>query len=181
MLEEERVCMPELSNFHLTRLLALRILTANPGQAERLSSQQSETSSIPAFPKLELVMEGQHNTNTFADAEAYSYDVDNTSSRETQRAQCKAATLNYAPVVDALELHPFADIFPLLKGNELDRMVADIKRNGLREPIIRTPDGRILDGRNRYLACRALKLEPWFETTEELPEKWLSFVFSNPS
>jgi len=27
--------------------------------------------------------------------------------------------------------------------------------------------------------CESVRgLEPWFETTEELPEKWLSFVFS---
>lgn len=52
----------------------------------------------------------------------------------------------------ALELHPLCTLFPRLSGAEFDALVADIRANGLREPII-THDGMILDGGNRYRAC----------------------------
>jgi hypothetical protein len=54
-----------------------------------------------------------------------------------------------------LEFHPLADIFPLLEGREFDSLVADIKASGLHEAIW-LYQGQILDGRNRYSACRSL-------------------------
>jgi hypothetical protein len=53
----------------------------------------------------------------------------------------------------ALEFHPLADLFPLMMGNEFGEFVADIKANGLREKIT-LYEGKILEGRNRYRACR---------------------------
>jgi hypothetical protein len=35
-----------------------------------------------------------------------------------------------------------------------NRLAADIAANGPREPIWRHQDGRIVDGRNRWLACQ---------------------------
>lgn len=68
------------------------------------------------------------------------------------------------------EVHPFADAFPLIDGEEFDELVRDIKRNGLREPIILNHDKTILvDGRNRWRACEAASADPVFET---LPERY---------
>lgn len=62
------------------------------------------------------------------------------------------------------EVHPFAAAFPLLDGDEFDELVADVKKNGLREPIVLSQDQRVLiDGRNRYLACEAAGADPVFE------------------
>lgn len=63
------------------------------------------------------------------------------------------------------EVHPFAAAFPLIDGEEFEELTADIKRNGLREPIILNHDRTILiDGRNRYRACEAASADPVFET-----------------
>jgi hypothetical protein len=58
-----------------------------------------------------------------------------------------------------LQFHPLADIFPLMKGAEFDELVADIKANGLREKID-LYQGKIVDGRNRYLALQRLGIDP---------------------
>jgi ParB-like chromosome segregation protein Spo0J len=58
--------------------------------------------------------------------------------------------------------HPLADIFPIMEGQELKEFIANIKNNGLQDPIILC-DGKILDGRNRYHACIVAGVEPRFE------------------
>src|SRR5438067_4109133 len=60
-----------------------------------------------------------------------------------------------------LPYHPLANIFPLLEGAEFDELVADVKANGLLEPVVMYDD-QILDGRNRYRACRAAGVETTF-------------------
>lgn len=63
------------------------------------------------------------------------------------------------------EVHPFADKFPLLEGGEFEELAADIKRNGLREPIVLTNDkATLVDGRNRYRACEAAGVDLVYET-----------------
>lgn len=60
-----------------------------------------------------------------------------------------------------LKAHPAAEIFPLMTGQEFDGLVADIKENGQRDAIV-LHENLILDGRNRYRACRAAGVEPKF-------------------
>lgn len=52
----------------------------------------------------------------------------------------------------SLPFHPLANIFPLIEGDEFDKLVASIRDNGLRDPIV-LHDGLVLDGRNRQRAC----------------------------
>lgn len=62
-----------------------------------------------------------------------------------------------------MHAHPYADAFPLV-----DEVVAElaesIAANGLRSPVVTTPDGLILDGRHRAAACARLGIQP--ETVE---------------
>jgi len=59
-----------------------------------------------------------------------------------------------------LELHPLAELFPKMTDEEFNDLVMSIEENGLREPIWLSRDGRVLDGRHRYLACCELGIEP---------------------
>jgi hypothetical protein len=60
-----------------------------------------------------------------------------------------------------VEFHPYAEIFPLIDDADFDQLADDIKAHGLREPIW-TYEGQILDGRNRFMACAAAKVNPQF-------------------
>jgi len=62
-----------------------------------------------------------------------------------------------------LEFHPLADIFPLIEGYEFAGLVEDIRKNGLREPVVMFRD-KVLDGRNRLRACEAAGVARRFET-----------------
>lgn len=61
--------------------------------------------------------------------------------------------------MDDPTFHEVANIFPLMEDEALAQLAADIAANGLREPIWRHRDGRIIDGRNRWLACRKAGVE----------------------
>src|SRR5262249_45051901 len=60
-----------------------------------------------------------------------------------------------------IPFHPAADVFPLIPAAEFYQLVDDIKANGLQEPIV-VHEGKILDGRNRYLASLEAGVEPTF-------------------
>jgi hypothetical protein len=59
------------------------------------------------------------------------------------------------------EYHDIANVFPLMTEAELDELAKDIKANGLTCPIV-LYDDKILDGRNRYLACQKAGVTPKF-------------------
>lgn len=59
-----------------------------------------------------------------------------------------------------MQFHEAANIFPMMSDEEAIGLLDDIRENGLQKPI-ETFEGKILDGRNRYLAC--LKLGEEFD------------------
>ena len=66
-----------------------------------------------------------------------------------------------------LKFHPLCEAFPVMPPGELRDMADDIRIHGQQEPI-RLFDGKILDGRNRYMACELAGVEPKLETIKKL-------------
>ncbi len=77
----------------------------------------------------------------------------------TTPASCLATAV--VELASKLEIHPAASAFPVMVGDAFEALVQDIRERGLVHPIT-LHEGRILDGRNRYLACRAAGVEPRF-------------------
>lgn len=67
-------------------------------------------------------------------------------------------------------VHPLAELFPLIEGQQFEELVASIRENGQLDAIVLL-DGAILDGRNRFRACKAADIEPRFE----------NFIGDNPA
>jgi ParB-like chromosome segregation protein Spo0J len=61
-------------------------------------------------------------------------------------------TIAEPPQID-MPVHEAAALFPMMNGDELAKLAEDINNNGLIHPIV-THNGAIVDGRNRYVACR---------------------------
>jgi ParB-like chromosome segregation protein Spo0J len=57
--------------------------------------------------------------------------------------------------------HQYAAIFPMMKDKEIAELAEDIKKNGLRAPIV-LHKNKILDGRNRFKACKLAGVVPYF-------------------
>jgi ParB-like nuclease domain len=77
---------------------------------------------------------------------------------------------------DQSSWHDAANIFPLMSDDELQKLADDIKANGLKNPIILLED-KVLDGRNRLLACKLAGVSPDFQSrnAEKLgsPVSWV--------
>src|ERR1700731_405463 len=57
------------------------------------------------------------------------------------------------------QLHPLCELLPPMSEAELQALAEDIKTNGQLEPIL-VYKGKILDGKNRYRACKIAGVEP---------------------
>jgi ParB-like chromosome segregation protein Spo0J len=75
------------------------------------------------------------------------------------------------------EPHSLANIFPMLEKKEFDALCEDIKTNGVHEPVIIFED-KVLDGRNRYKACKRVGVEPSYELFQGDRDGALDFVIS---
>lgn len=67
------------------------------------------------------------------------------------------------------EIHPAANVFPMMKGAAFRELVEDIRVNGINEPIAFL-EGKLLDGRNRATACIELGIDPLDHACDMNPE-----------
>jgi hypothetical protein len=77
------------------------------------------------------------------------------------------------------ELHPhdLAELLPMMRAQEFEALRRDMADVGQQEPILLF-EGKILDGRNRYRACRDLGIEPKTEEFAGNREDALKYVVS---
>jgi len=61
-----------------------------------------------------------------------------------------------------LEVHPVLDCIPMMNATEFAMLQHSIQKNGQEVPITML-DRVILDGRNRYLACKNLGIKPKYQ------------------
>lgn len=73
--------------------------------------------------------------------------------------------------VKEISPHPAAELFPMLDDARLAELAADIRENGLREPI-QILDGQIIDGRNRHRACEMAGVTPQFRQVAADANPW---------
>src|ERR1700719_1063437 len=74
-------------------------------------------------------------------------------------------------------IHPLAKIFPLLPDEDLNNLAEDIKKNGLREPIVIWKD-QVIDGQNRQEACERAKVEPEYKEFEGSEDEVKALIIS---
>jgi len=76
---------------------------------------------------------------------------------------------------ETVKHHPIADVWPMMQEDQLQELATDIKKNGLIQPVW-LYQGMILDGRNRWAACKIAGVEP--KTKEYTGEEPTAFAVS---
>lgn len=71
--------------------------------------------------------------------------------------------------------HPIADVWPMLDEAKLNELADDIRKNGQLVPVW-LYEGRILDGRNRWAACKIAGVDP--KTKEYTGDEPTAFAVS---
>lgn len=75
------------------------------------------------------------------------------------------------------DIHEFCALFPVASDQDTKMLVQDIRRHGLLDAIT-IFGGKILDGRNRYTACKILNIVPRYVEFDGDDEAALDFVVS---
>jgi len=77
---------------------------------------------------------------------------------------------------EIVEVHPAANLFPMMEEAALAELAADIAANGQREPVVLW-EGKVIDGRNRLAACERVGVVPTFTALASCPDP-VAYVLS---
>ena len=80
-----------------------------------------------------------------------------------------------SPTITKYDFHDIANIYPLAKEEEFELLKESIKDRGQLSPIV-IFDKKIIDGRNRYLACKDVGVEPIIETFTGTEDEALKYA-----
>ena len=83
-------------------------------------------------------------------------------------------TTNQMKKMKPLKAHELADLFPEMTEAEFNGLTESIKKIGQIDDIILL-DGKILEGRSRFAACKIAGIEPRtrdFDSAKDIPEGW---------
>jgi hypothetical protein len=75
-------------------------------------------------------------------------------------------------------VHPLCAVYPDYTPEALVELTCDVGAHSLRDPVTFTPDGRLLDGKNRVRACELAGVEITSDMTEVHHGDPLAFVIS---
>ncbi len=81
---------------------------------------------------------------------------------------CEAVATTPSP----LRAHPAAELFPLMSEERLEQLAQSIREHGQRSPVVLC-DGLVLDGRNRWLACKRAGVTPRTIEWDGVGSPWL--------
>jgi hypothetical protein len=76
-------------------------------------------------------------------------------------------------------LHPACSAWPEMALSDLRDLANDIEANGLRDPVTLTPDGQLLDGRNRTLAALIAGVDPVATAVVHHGDPWVFSLSRN--
>ena len=89
--------------------------------------------------------------------------------------------MNFTEFINDIPVHPIASLFPMIGDDELQALADDIKAHGQREPIVvayldeaMLHEPVVIDGRNRFAACKLAGVEPEFRYAMSLNDRELS-------
>lgn len=74
-----------------------------------------------------------------------------------------------------MKAHPIADVWPMMSEDKLAELADDVRKNGQLVPVW-LYEGKILDGRNRWAACKIAGVEP--KTKEYTGDEPTAFAVS---
>lgn len=95
-----------------------------------------------------------------AEAKAAKATTKSTKPAKKKTAKFHEPTDTTQPVLEVtpeaqFDFHPYCELLPRMNSDELEALQEDIRKNGQREPGV-ILEGKILDGRNRYICCQKL-------------------------
>jgi ParB family chromosome partitioning protein len=76
-----------------------------------------------------------------------------------------------------VQVHPVANVFPMMSDHEIDDLARDILENGQRESVW-MHQGQVIDGRNRIAACERIGRAPSMREFVGTDDELLPFVVS---
>jgi len=79
-----------------------------------------------------------------------------------RKVKSETETTSAPPVaIPEYEIHKIANLLPMITGPAWKEFLESVRRDGITSEIVLTPDGKtIIDGRNRYKACKELGIKP---------------------